>query len=62
MVHLLYALLATARPSLKPKPDSLMAVTPTTRSSNRFSVFIEEWDELRRAAEHDSQRWRLTLV
>ena len=34
----------------RPKPGSLMAVTPTMRSWNQFSVFIEEWDELRMAA------------
>ncbi len=50
MVHLLYALLATARSSLKPKPDSLMAVTPTMRSWNQFSAFIEAWDGLRTLA------------
>ena len=50
MVHLLYALLATARSSLKPTPDSLMAVTPTMRSWNQFSAFIEEWEEVRRLA------------
>ena len=33
----------------RPKPGSLMAVTPTTRSWNQLSAFIEEWDELRRA-------------
>jgi hypothetical protein len=29
------------------KPSSLMAVTPTMRSWNQFSAFIEEWDGLR---------------
>jgi hypothetical protein len=32
------------------KPGSLMVVTPTMRSWNEFSAFIEEWDELRKAA------------
>jgi hypothetical protein len=31
----------------RPKPGSLMAVTPTMRSWNQFSAFIEEWDGLR---------------
>jgi hypothetical protein len=31
------------------KPGSLMAATPTTRSWNQFSAFIEEWDKLRMA-------------
>jgi hypothetical protein len=34
----------------RPKLGSLMAVTPTTRSWKQFSAFIEEWDELRKAA------------
>ena len=34
----------------RPKPGSLMMVTPTMRSWNQFSVFIVEWDELRRGA------------
>ena len=34
----------------RPKPRSPMTVTPTMRSWNQFSAFIEEWDELRMAA------------
>jgi hypothetical protein len=34
----------------RPKLGFLVAVTPTMRSWNQFSAFIEEWDELRMAA------------
>ena len=44
------ARLRSAIEKARPKPDSLMAVTPTMRSWNQFSAFIEEWDELRMAA------------
>ena len=46
MVHLLCALLATARSSLKPKPESLMAVTPTMRSWNQIVGFLTDWEML----------------
>jgi hypothetical protein len=38
-------------PMKKPgRNRALLAVTPSTRSWNEFSAFIEEWDKLRMAA------------
>ena len=51
MVHLLYALLATARSSLKPKPDSLMAVTPKFRRWNELYRVLEMWESIRTAGQ-----------
>jgi len=44
------ARLRSAVEEARPKPRSPMTVTPTMRSWNQFSAFIEEWDELRMAA------------